>query len=45
MKAMMLLVMLLLLCVSTMLVACNTMHGLGKDLEAAGEAVQRKSSQ
>ena len=43
MKAMMLLVMLL--CVSTMLVACNTMHGLGKDLEAAGEAVQRKSSQ
>lgn len=43
MKAMMLLVMLL--CVCTMLVACNTMHGLGKDLEAAGEAVQRKSSQ
>lgn len=42
MKAMMLLAM---LSVSTMLVACNTMHGLGKDLEAAGEAVQRKSSQ
>jgi predicted small secreted protein len=42
MKAMMLLV---ILCVSTMLAACNTMHGLGKDLEAAGEAVQRKSSQ
>ncbi len=23
--------------------ACNTMHGVGKDLEAAGEAVQKNS--
>ena len=22
---------------------CNTMHGLGKDIEAAGEALQRQS--
>jgi len=26
------------------LAGCNTMHGVGKDLEEAGEAVQRKSS-
>lgn len=24
---------------------CNTMYGVGKDLEEAGEAVQKKSSQ
>lgn len=29
----------------TMLAACNTIHGMGKDIEKAGEAVQRKSSQ
>jgi predicted small secreted protein len=23
--------------------ACNTIHGMGKDIEAAGEAVQRNS--
>ena len=23
---------------------CNTMHGLGQDLEKAGEAIQKKSS-
>lgn len=34
------------LLVLAMLVAgCNTMNGMGKDLEQAGEAVQRKSSQ
>ena len=22
---------------------CNTMHGVGRDIEAAGEAIQRKS--
>jgi entericidin B len=27
------------------LTGCNTMHGVGKDLEKAGEAVQRKSGQ
>ena len=25
------------------LIACNTIHGMGKDIEAAGEAVQRNS--
>lgn len=25
------------------LAACNTLHGVGKDLEEAGEAVQRKA--
>ena len=25
------------------LTACNTMHGIGKDLEAAGESVQKNS--
>jgi entericidin B len=23
---------------------CNTMHGLGQDMEKAGEAIQKKSS-
>ena len=23
---------------------CNTMHGLGKDIESVGDAIQRKSS-
>jgi predicted small secreted protein len=25
------------------LAGCNTIHGLGKDIEAAGEAIQKKS--
>jgi len=24
---------------------CNTMHGLGKDIEKGGEAIQKKSAQ
>ena len=27
----------------TVLSGCNTLHGLGKDIEAAGEAIQKKS--
>ena len=27
----------------TGLTACNTIHGMGKDIEAAGEAVQKNS--
>lgn len=32
-----------LLVAAFVLSACNTMHGVGKDLEAAGEAVQKNS--
>jgi predicted small secreted protein len=28
----------------TVLSGCNTMHGLGQDIEDAGEAIQNKSS-
>ena len=34
-----------LLVLAMVLAGCNTMNGMGKDLEQAGEAVQRKSSQ
>jgi entericidin B len=34
----------LLLGVMVVLAGCNTMHGLGQDVEKAGEAIQRKSS-
>jgi len=27
------------------LAACNTVHGVGKDIEAGGKAIQKKSSQ
>lgn len=27
----------------TVLAGCNTIHGMGKDIEQAGEAVQRSS--
>jgi predicted small secreted protein len=27
----------------TALSGCNTVHGVGRDIEAAGEAIQRKS--
>lgn len=33
----------LLLASAFALSACNTVHGVGKDLEAAGEAVQKNS--
>lgn len=29
---------------ATSLSACNTVHGLGKDIEKAGEAIQKGSS-
>lgn len=32
-----------LLVTAFVLSACNTMHGIGKDLEAAGESVQKNS--
>jgi predicted small secreted protein len=35
----------MLLVVTMVLAGCNTMNGMGKDLEKAGEAVQKKSSQ
>ncbi len=28
---------------AVVLAGCNTMHGFGKDMEKAGEAIQRKS--
>ena len=28
---------------AALLGACNTMHGIGRDIEAAGEAIQRKA--
>lgn len=34
---------LLLLLVSTFLAGCNTVQGLGKDLEKAGEVIQQKA--
>ncbi|MGP1718085.1 MAG: entericidin A/B family lipoprotein [Methylophilus sp.] len=33
------------LVIAMVLTGCNTMNGMGKDLEQAGEAVQKKSSQ
>jgi predicted small secreted protein len=27
----------------TLLSGCNTMHGVGRDIEAAGEAIQKKT--
>jgi predicted small secreted protein len=33
----------ILLVISAFLTACNTVDGLGKDLEKAGEAVQKSS--
>lgn len=30
------------LCI-VVLVSCNTIHGIGKDLESAGEAIERAS--
>lgn len=35
----------MLVIVAMVLAGCNTMNGVGKDMEKAGEAVQRKSSQ
>lgn len=35
----------MLVVVALVLAGCNTMNGVGKDMEKAGEAVQRKSSQ
>jgi entericidin B len=35
----------MLVVVAMVLAGCNTMNGVGKDMEKAGEAVQRKSSQ
>ena len=37
------LIALMLLVSAVVLTACNTVNGMGKDLEAAGEAVQRNS--
>lgn len=35
---------LIVLClISVLLAGCNTIHGLGKDLEKAGEEIQKKS--
>ncbi|HSH87990.1 MAG: entericidin A/B family lipoprotein [Methylophilus sp.] len=31
--------------VAIVLAGCNTMNGVGKDMEKAGEAVQKKSSE
>ncbi len=31
--------------VAIVLAGCNTMNGMGKDMEKAGEAVQKKSSE
>ena len=28
-----------------LLAGCNTMHGLGKDIETVGDKIQKKSSQ
>ncbi|HSI45670.1 entericidin A/B family lipoprotein [Methylophilus flavus] len=37
---------LMMLLVATMVLAgCNTMNGVGKDMEKAGEAVQKKASE
>ncbi len=35
----------MLVLVAMVLAGCNTMNGMGKDLEKAGEAVQKKSSE
>ncbi|MEK6592415.1 MAG: entericidin A/B family lipoprotein [Pseudomonadota bacterium] len=35
--------MLMLAVLAVVLAGCNTMHGLGKDVEKTGEAIQRKS--
>lgn len=32
-----------LVCLAFLLGACNTIHGVGKDLEKAGEAVQKST--
>ncbi len=37
------LIVMLMVASAFVLSACNTMHGLGKDIEAAGEAVQKNS--
>ena len=37
------LIALMLLVSAVVLTGCNTVNGMGKDLEAAGEAVQRNS--
>jgi predicted small secreted protein len=33
----------MLVLLSALLAGCNTVHGIGKDLEAGGEAIQRSS--
>ncbi|HTE13544.1 MAG TPA: entericidin A/B family lipoprotein [Burkholderiales bacterium] len=33
----------ILIALAVLLAGCNTMHGVGKDVEKAGEAIQRKS--
>jgi entericidin B len=33
------------LVVTMVLAGCNTMNGVGKDMEKAGEAVQKKASE
>jgi predicted small secreted protein len=35
---------LLLVALSMLLSACNTVHGFGRDVETVGDAIQRKSS-
>lgn len=37
-------VLLVMVAAGTMLTACNTMHGFGKDVEKVGEKVQEKSA-
>jgi predicted small secreted protein len=37
------LMLVILVAVAAPLAGCNTIHGIGKDIEAAGEAIQRKS--
>jgi entericidin B len=38
---MMMVRLLMVLCCVTILTACNTLNGMGKDIEKAGEAVQK----
>jgi len=40
---MMIVRLLVLICLMGLLSACNTVNGLGKDLEKAGEAVQKST--
>lgn len=35
----------MLVLVAMVLAGCNTMNGMGKDMEKAGEAVQKKASE